>query len=97
MKESGKKASELSSVMTVMPQVLLNAKVKNENKNIYLEDNVIKEAIDALEEKYKNDGRVLIRTSGTEPLIRVMIEGEDIERMTEDAEKLKDIIEQRLQ
>ncbi|MBE6008849.1 MAG: phosphoglucosamine mutase [Lachnospiraceae bacterium] len=97
LKESGKKASELASVMQVMPQVLLNARVRNDNKNAYLEDIVIKEAIHLLEEKYENNGRVLIRTSGTEPLIRVMIEGTDIKKMTKDAETLKLLIEKRLQ
>ncbi len=97
LKESGKKASELASVMTVMPQVLLNARVKNENKNTYNDDPVIEKAIKELEKKYENDGRVLIRTSGTEPLIRVMIEGTDIEKMTEDATILKNLIEDRLQ
>ena len=97
LKQSGKKASELASVMQVMPQVLLNARVRNDNKNAYLEDIVIKEAIHDLEEKYEKDGRVLIRTSGTEPLIRVMIEGTDIKKMTKDAQALKSLIEKRLQ
>ena len=97
LKQSGKKASELASVMQVMPQVLLNARVRNDNKNAYLEDIIIKEAIHDLEEKYEKDGRVLIRTSGTEPLIRVMIEGTDIKKMTKDAQALKSLIEKRLQ
>ena len=97
LKESGKKASEPASVMQVMPQVHLNARVRNENKDKYLEDIVIKKAIDDLTEKYENDGRVLIRTSGTEPLIRVMIEGTDTKKMEKDAEELKNLIEQRLQ
>ena len=49
-----------------------------------------------LEKKFEGEGRVLIRPSGTEPLVRVMIEGKDIEQMRADAEKLAQIIERNL-
>ena len=97
MKESGKKASELAKVMETMPQVLVNAKVNNSKKNDYLKVIEIKTAIDELTQKFSDEGRVLIRTSGTEPLVRVMIEGKDIEVMEKEAKKLASLIEDKLQ
>ena len=97
LKRSGKKASELASIMQTMPQVLVNARVNNAKKNSYLEDAVVKKAIEELEAAFSQDGRVLIRTSGTEPLVRVMIEGTDIEKMDKEARKLAALIEERLQ
>lgn len=97
MKRSGKKASELAQVMESLPQVLVNARVNNAKKNHYMEDAVIREGIAALEAEFAQDGRVLIRTSGTEPLVRVMIEGKDIQKMDAAAKKLAALIEERLQ
>lgn len=97
LKRSGKKASELAQVMETLPQVLVNARVNHAKKNAYMEDAVVREAIAALEETFSADGRVLIRTSGTEPLVRVMIEGKDIEKMDAEARKLAALIEERLQ
>ncbi|MEA5056661.1 MAG: phosphoglucosamine mutase [Anaerotignum propionicum] len=97
MNRSGKKASELGKTMEVMPQVLVNARVNNARKNEYMEVPEIKAAIEALQEKYSSDGRVLIRTSGTEPLVRVMIEGKDKEAMEKEAMKLAAFIEEKLQ
>ncbi|WP_069999871.1 phosphoglucosamine mutase [Cellulosilyticum sp. I15G10I2] len=96
MKKTGKSLSELKRCMDVFPQVLINAHVKNENKHAYLEDLEIQEAIEALEEKFKGEGRVLIRPSGTEPLVRVMIEGKDKEIIEEEAKKLASFIEEKL-
>ncbi|KAF5079125.1 Phosphoglucosamine mutase [anaerobic digester metagenome] len=97
MNRSGKKASELAKTMEVMPQVLVNARVNNARKNEYMEVPEIKAAIEALQEKFSSDGRVLIRTSGTEPLVRVMIEGKDKEAMEKEATKLAAFIEEKLQ
>ncbi len=94
--EMKKSVSKLNSLMKSYPQVLVNAKVKNENKKKYFENDEIKEAIKVLETKFKDDGRVLIRPSGTEPLVRVMIEGKDIEVIRKEAEKLAQLIERRL-
>ncbi|NMA66387.1 MAG: phosphoglucosamine mutase [Clostridiaceae bacterium] len=96
VKESGKKVSELSQAMTVFPQVLKNAKVSNENKYRYMDDPVIAERCRELEDIFKGEGRVLIRPSGTEPLVRVMIEGKDEEYILKKAVELVEIIEQRL-
>ena len=92
LKESGKTFSELAGVMKELPQVLVNAKVPNEKKNIYLEDKEIIDAINAVEAKLNGVGRVLIRPSGTEPLVRVMIEGENQEEINEMANSLVDLI-----
>ena len=96
LKDSGAKLSALAEIMQVMPQVLLNAKVKNENKNSYLENDMIKMEIEKIEQYFSGKGRVLIRPSGTEPLVRVMIEGSDIGFITEKAKYLATLIETEL-
>ena len=93
VKESGKKLSELAKVMQILPQALYNATVPNHKKDKYLEYPEIKKAIDDLEAKYAGEGRVLIRPSGTEPLVRVMIEGKDQAVIDADAKKLAELIE----
>lgn len=82
--------------METLPQVLINAEVENSKKNDYLEDNVIKEEIDKLEKMFEGEGRVLIRPSGTEPIVRVMIEGRDKDVIEREAKKLALLIEERL-
>lgn len=90
--ESGKKASELASIMEVWPQVLVNAKVPSGKQKTYTDYPEIMEKIGALEQKYANTGRVLIRPSGTEPVIRVMIEGQDTAKLQADAQALADFL-----
>lgn len=96
MTEEKKPLSKLKSIMTILPQYLVNAKVSNDKKNSYLNDSEIKKRINALEDKFKGNGRVLIRPSGTEPLVRVMIEGKDQKEIEKDAKELADFIEKRL-
>lgn len=91
-KRSGKTLSELAGIMKELPQVLVNAKVPNEKKNIYLEDEEIINEIKKIEEALHGAGRVLIRPSGTEPLVRVMLEGEDQEEIDKMAHGLADLI-----
>lgn len=93
--QSGKKPSELSDEITIYPQVLKNAKVKNENKTKYKEDPEIRAAIQKVEEEMEGSGRVLIRPSGTEPLVRVMLEGQDVEQITELAQDLAKLLTKR--
>ena len=78
--------------MKELPQVLVNATVPNDKKNIYLEDAEIVEAIKKVEAKLEGAGRVLIRPSGTEPLVRVMLEGENQEEINEMAHSLVNLI-----
>ena len=96
LKQSGQKVSELSSVMQVLPQVLVNAKVSNGKKYQYMQDDVIVKAIKSVEQAFKDNGRVLIRPSGTEPLVRVMIEGKEKELLQQKAQELATLLEQRL-
>jgi phosphoglucosamine mutase len=96
MVKTGKKLSELRKVMNVFPQALVNANVPNDRKYYYLDDEEIRSRIDDLEKKFDGDGRVLIRPSGTEPLVRVMIEGKDQEEIERDAKELASFIEKRM-
>ncbi|MDR0596509.1 MAG: phosphoglucosamine mutase, partial [Clostridiales Family XIII bacterium] len=73
--DANARASDAAAAVRIYPQVLLGAKVRNENKGAYLTDPEIGIAIEKAEKKYSGEGRVLIRASGTEPLVRVMIEG----------------------
>lgn len=93
MVETGKPLSELAKIMQVLPQALVNAKVPNHKKESYMEYTEIAEAIEELESKFAGEGRVLIRPSGTEPLVRVMIEGKDQGAIEEEATKLAELIE----
>ena len=91
--ESGKKTSELSNMMQKYPQVLINAKVAQDKKYDYEKNAEIKTAIEKIEAKFSGNGRVLIRPSGTEPVVRVMLEGQDKNVLETEARKLCDLIE----
>ncbi|MBE5834057.1 MAG: phosphoglucosamine mutase [Butyrivibrio sp.] len=93
MVKTGKKLSELAGVMEVMPQALFNATVPNHKKDQYMEYPEIAQAIEDLNKKFAGDGRVLIRPSGTEPLVRVMIEGKDQKMIEDEAKKLAELIQ----
>ncbi|MBE5780509.1 MAG: phosphoglucosamine mutase [Clostridiales bacterium] len=93
---SGKKASELSKQITILPQVLVNAHVGPTMKNRYMEDAEVAALIREIEAEYKHSGRLLVRTSGTEHLIRVMIEGPDLAAMDRRAHELADLMEKNL-
>jgi len=90
------KLSELSAIVKKYPQVLVNAKVSEQKKQSYLKDDVIRKEIERIEEMFHGEGRVLIRPSGTEPLVRVMIEAKDEAAIRKEAENLAKLIEQRL-
>ncbi len=94
--EEDKKASELGNTIKLYPQVLINAKVNSEKKYDYDKDSEIKQAIEKLEKEFAGNGRVLIRPSGTEPLVRVMIEGEEQEYITKKAKEIADLISRKL-
>ncbi len=96
MLEKNVSISKLAEVVNIYPQVLVNAKVLSDKKYDLNKDEVVKSEIEALEKEFAENGRVLIRPSGTEPLVRVMIEGEDIEYITEKAKSIANIIESRL-
>lgn len=95
VKESGKTLSRLAQEIEIYPQVLINAKIKNENKRLYKDDAEIVSAISAVEAKMAGEGRVLIRPSGTEPLVRVMIEGKDSDEIYALAQDIADLISRK--
>ena len=94
--EENKTASELASMVKLYPQVLINAKVNADKKYDYEKDADIKKAIEDVEKEFAGNGRVVIRPSGTEPLVRVMIEGEEQEYITKRAKEIADLIEKKL-
>ncbi|HLG22800.1 MAG TPA: phosphoglucosamine mutase, partial [Candidatus Manganitrophaceae bacterium] len=90
MKRTGKTLSDLASCMAPLPQVLINVRVQK--KTPFSEVPGLSKAIDACEETLRGAGRVFIRYSGTEPLLRIMIEGEDQVKITKMAEELAGIV-----
>lgn len=91
-----KKASQMSDLIKLYPQILVNARVNNDKKYDYDKDEDIKTAIENLTKEFEGNGRVLIRASGTEPLVRVMIEGEDLEYITKKANEIAELIKRKL-
>ncbi|MBI3804854.1 MAG: phosphoglucosamine mutase [Nitrospirae bacterium] len=94
MKRTGKKVSELAACMTALPQILKNIKVQKKPEISEIPE--FEKAIAHCEEKLKNKGRILIRYSGTEPLIRIMIEGEDQATITAMADQLGEIVQRKI-
>ena len=91
--ESKKKFSELCNIVTIYPQTLINVKVKESDMDKYPE---IAELIEKTEKELAGEGRVLIRKSGTEPLIRVMLEGKDKDYMENAAKNIAKLIEEKM-
>ena len=94
IQRSGKKLSTLAEVMTSLPQILVNVRVRKKADLNGIAP--IKKLIDEVESELGDKGRVLIRYSGTEPLLRVMIEGEDQGRIETLANQVADAIRQHL-
>ena len=86
MKRTGEKLSSLAKVMERMPQVLINVKVSAEGKLAFYTDKEVKAEIKRVTEILGDRGRILVRVSGTEPLVRVMLEGENLEEIQSLAE-----------
>ncbi|MDR0879085.1 MAG: phosphoglucosamine mutase [Clostridioides sp.] len=96
VKEKRMQLSQAAAIMTQYPQVLVNAKVQNGNKNRYMEVDEVKVEIERIEDILDGEGRVLIRPSGTEPLVRVMLEGKEEGQLKELATNLADLIVEKL-
>jgi phosphoglucosamine mutase len=94
--KSGKKLSELATIMKVYPQVLINIKVTPEGKQKYNNDEYIISAVQEAEMELSGEGRVLVRVSGTEPLVRVMLEGSDLDQITLLGNRIADVVRERL-
>lgn len=96
VKKSGKTLSELSKVIRILPQALVNAKLENKDKkNIYETDPEIVALIKETERALEGNGRVLIRPSGTEPLVRVMLEGSDQKMIDSYCRRIAEMIERK--
>lgn len=96
MKRTGKKLSELAKVMERLPQVLINVKVSAEGKQSFSTDEGVQAEINRISEILGDRGRILIRVSGTEPLVRVMLEGESLEEIQNLAEEAAQVVRERL-
>jgi phosphoglucosamine mutase len=94
MKQKGRPLDELAKVMEPLPQVLYNVEVRE--KRELSEFPEIKKRIKEIEEMLDNSGRILIRYSGTEPLLRIMIEGEDETRLHQFAQELVELVKKHL-
>ena len=96
IQNSKKTLSELAAEMEVYPQVLVNVKVTPQGKDAYATDAVIADKIAQVEAKLNGEGRVLVRLSGTEPLLRVMLEGKDLDEITAAANDIAALVKERL-
>ena len=96
MRHTGKKLSELARIMTVLPQVTINVPMDNERKYDYIDDAEIMYTIHQVERLFEDSGRVLIRPSGTEAMVRIMIEGQDLPLMEEQARRIAAVMERNL-
>ena len=94
LKESGKKLSDLRKLMTTYPQVLKNVEVYS--KNGWENNELIQNSIASAEEELNGEGRILVRASGTEPLIRVMGEGKDLDQLQRIIDDIESVVEQEL-
>ena len=94
--ESGKKMSELNGIYAQYPQVLVNVTANAAQKKAYKEDEVLAGFIENEQQKLMGMGRVLVRVSGTEPKIRVMVEGQDLDAIHRCADRIVDKINKRI-
>lgn len=95
--DSKMKMSELASVMEVYPQVLINVKITAASKGKWKTIPEITDAVSRCEAELGDDGRILVRESGTEPLIRIMIEGKDTDEIRRLADSVADVIKEKLE
>ncbi len=96
MKESGRPLSELVSGVEIFPQVTVNVHVSNIGKVRFSADNEIKKAVMSAETELGDSGRVLVRVSGTEPLVRVMVEGKNENQIKRLAGEIAAVVKERL-
>ncbi len=96
VKKSEKTIEELVSGITQWPQRLINVKVAKEKKEHWKENKAVVDFIKLKEEEMAGAGRVLVRTSGTEPLVRVMVEGKEDNTVNKVAEEIALVVEKEL-
>ena len=90
------KMSSIATLMTHYPQILINVKVTNEGKVQFYKNQDIKNKIESVKNELGSDGRILVRLSGTEPLVRVMLEGLDKDKITRLANETADLIKAKI-
>ena len=93
LKNTGKKASEIRNMMEIYPQIMINVPVSNDKKKTIAQHEEVLKVSNEIEESFKGKGRILIRPSGTEAKVRVMVEGDDLEKVKLYAEKAAKIVE----
>ena len=91
MKETGKSLEELCEGLFIYPQLLQNVRVKDKEKALHDQD--LQAVVDQVAEELGNEGRILVRPSGTEPLVRVMVEAKTDELCQQYVGKVVDYIE----
>ena len=96
MERTGKKLSELATIMKRFPQVMINVRIPDYQRENWKNDEVITNMIDRREAELGEEGRILVRESGTEPIIRVMIEGRDFTAINKMAMEISELIRKRL-
>lgn len=93
LRESKKTLSQAASIMRIYPQTLLNIRATNEMKKALETDQQVKDTITRLSARLGDNGRILVRPSGTEPLIRIMVEGQALAEISEIAKEIATVIE----
>ncbi len=96
MRRSGKKLSELASVMKRYPQVMVNVTVSPHGKLAFYNNEAVHDIVESEKKKLGNEGRVVVRVSGTEPLIRVMVEGKDEKEIKDAANAIAKVVKAEL-
>ena len=96
MRRDGRKLSELASAMTRYPQVMINVRVSADGKLLFYTDPEVKQAVEEAKRELGQEGRIVVRISGTEPLIRVMVEGQDDAQIRAVAERVAGVVRERL-
>lgn len=96
IKRTGKRASEIGRIMEIFPQVLVNVQVSDAGKQRLDTDTEVQEIIQKHTQALGEEGRILVRASGTEPLIRVMLEGKDTKTIKQYANEIAGVIKERL-
>ncbi len=96
MRREGKKLSELAGCMVRYPQLMKNVKVTPDGKLLFYTDPEVKSAIEEAKRELGKEGRIVVRISGTEPLIRVMVEGADMQKIEQIATRVAEVVRSRL-
>ena len=94
MKQTGKKLSELAEEVTIYPQKLVNVRVSD--KHHAMDVPAIKEVIESAEKEMNGEGRILVRPSGTEPILRVMAEAPTDEQVNYYVDKIVKVVRENI-